>query len=149
MTSFRFVILVILVAFAPALFALEFGVRAGRYSDINKNFVGAELAFPLGRNVVLDPNIEYILGNHGYNAGFGSVDLLYRFTGAIRPYVGAGVGEYRVSGHGFSDNTNVWNAIAGLDFRLGTLKPYGQVKYLRTTQHSYAHATAFTVGLRF
>ena len=150
MKSFRLFAVLLFLAVAPALFALEFGVRGGRYSDINKNFVGAELVFPLGGGLVLDPNIEYLLNTSGFDAGFGSVDLLYRFSGApVRPYIGGGIGQYRISGHGFSDNTTVWNAIAGIDFRWSTLKPYGQIKYLRTTGQNYGHATAFTVGLRF
>src|SRR4051812_18654405 len=61
MKSLRFTVLITLfLVLAPAAFAADFGVRAGRLDRANENFVGAEMLFDLG-TINLNPNIEYWL----------------------------------------------------------------------------------------
>jgi opacity protein-like surface antigen len=141
---------------APALFAADFGVRAGQYNDLDaedNNFVGAEMLFDLGA-VNLNPNIEYLLAD-GITAGSANLDLTFdvgRFS-RVTPYVGAGVGLWYVDDD-FGDNSSdlLGNLIGGVQFDLDFIKPYAQVKYFRVLQDDDGNGgddLAFTVGLRF
>ena len=154
MKSFRILSLLALVlVLTPAVFAADFGVRAGRYDDIDENFVGAEMVFDVGA-LNINPNIEYALAED-ITAGSANLDLTFdlgtysRFT----PYVGAGVGLWYVDDD-FGDNTTdlLGNVIGGLELNLDYLKPYAQVKYFRILDNEdggEADDLAFTIGLRF
>lgn len=138
---------------APAVFAADFGVRAGRYDDIGEEFVGAELVFDVGA-LNINPNLEYSLAED-ITAGSANLDVTFdvgtfsRFT----PYVGAGVGLWYVDDD-FGDNTTdlLGNLIGGVELNLDYLKPYAQVKYFRlldTEDGAEGDDLAFTIGLRF
>ena len=153
MKPLRYLILVAVVLFlAPALFAADFGVRAGRLSDADEEFVGAEVLFDLG-TVNLNPNIEYWLADD-VTAGTANLDLTIDFGQSnIRPYIGAGVGMFYVDDD-FGDNETelLGNLIGGLSFNLDFLKPYAQVKYSRSLEDDDGgdnDEIALTVGLRF
>ena len=148
----RFLILTALVLVAaPTMFAADFGVRAGRYDDIEDDFVGAEMVFDLGR-INVNPNIEYVL-NDDVTAGSANIDLTFNIAefGRVSPYLGAGVGLWYVDADG-GDNTSdlLGNVIGGVSFNLDFLKPYAQVKYFRLIDSDDEDSDiAFTVGLRF
>jgi hypothetical protein len=152
MKSLRLFSLVVLVlVMAPAVFAADFGVRAGRLSDAEEEFVGAEMLFDIGR-VNLNPNIEYWLVDEA-TAGTANLDVTFDIGGAsIKPYLGAGVGLFYVDTD-FGDETEILgNLIGGVSFDLDFLKPYGQVKYSRSLEDDEggdADEIALTVGLRF
>ncbi len=153
MKSFRLlgVVAVLVVVLAPAAMAAEFGVRAGRYTDGGDNFVGAEIAFNIGR-LTLGPNIEYIINaDDDVTAGTGNFDVFYNFgSGTVRPYLGGGIGMFYVDTDFGDDTTTVVNAIGGLNFKLDFLKPYAQVKYFRAIESdAEGDNVALTVGLRF
>ncbi|HEX8169611.1 MAG TPA: hypothetical protein VF824_03625 [Thermoanaerobaculia bacterium] len=152
MKSSRFLpILAVVLLAAPAVFAADFGVRAGRYNDGEDTFVGAEAAFDLGR-FSLVPNVEYDVDSD-VTAGSANLDVtldiakISRFT----PYVGAGVGLAYVDTD-FGDNTEtLGNLIGGVRFDLDFLKPYAQIKYFRSLENNGGDNDdlALTVGLRF
>jgi opacity protein-like surface antigen len=157
MKSLRFLIPVaMLLVLAPAAFAAEFGVRAGRLDRADENFVGAEMVFDLGA-INLNPNIEYWLvdndnGGGDVTAGTANLDVTVDFgSSRIKPYVGAGVGLfYTDSDLGGSDTETLGNLIGGVQFDLDFLKPYAQAKYSRSIENSDSgHEWALTVGLRF
>lgn len=134
----------------PALTAADFGVRAGRYNDLEETFVGAEIDIPVGGGFSLNPNLEYVLEDR-VDAGSLNVDILYRFGRAsVRPYIGGGLGIFRVDTGAADSNTTVINAIGGLGFDLDFLQPYAQVKYFRSIDDDSAgDDIAIVIGLRF
>lgn len=155
MKSLRFsVLLAITLLLTPAVFAADFGIRAGTYDDIGEEFVGAEVVFDIG-SLNVNPNIEYSLAED-ITAGSANLDLTLDLGNFARvtPYVGAGVGLWYVDDD-FGDNTTdlLGNLIGGVQFDLDFLKPYAQVKYFRVFEGDDGDDTeddlAFTIGLRF
>ena len=154
MKSLRFLtLLAILTLLAPAVFAADFGIRAGRYDDLEEEFVGAELVFDIG-SLNINPNIEYSLAED-ITAGSANLDVTFDLGNFSRvtPYVGAGVGIWYVDTDGGANNTDLLgNLIGGAQFDLDFLKPYAQVKYFRSIddeEDGGGDDLAFTVGLRF
>lgn len=153
MKSLRFPALAALVlALAPAAFASEFGVRAGRYNDSHENFVGAEMVFDIGA-LNINPNLEYSLQDN-VTAGTANLDVTVDVlqSGRVRPYVGAGVGLSYVDNDVNDTTETLGNLIGGVQMDLGMLKPYAQVKYFRTLGNSGTAKQddlALTVGVRF
>jgi len=139
----------------PALFAADFGVRAGRTNDGDAEFVGAEMVFDVGA-IKINPNIEYSLDDDK-TAGTANLDVTFDVinVGNITPYIGAGVGlSYLDADTGTSTNTDiVGNLIGGVSFNFEFLKPYAQVKYFRVLDDDNGGDAgddiALTVGLRF
>ena len=154
MKSFRILSLVALVLVtAPAVFAADFGIRAGRYDEMDEEFVGAEMVFDLG-SLNINPNIEYSLADD-ITAGSVNLDVTFNLGqfSRVSPYVGAGVGLWYVDDD-FGNNTTdvLGNLIGGVQFDLDFLKPYAQVKYFRRLEDDAGgdnDELAFTVGLRF
>lgn len=153
MKSLRFSVLCALfvLVLAPAAMAADFGVRAGRYNDVDDEFVGAEMVFDIGP-VNINPNIEYILDSD-VTAGTANLDVTFDFlkTGNVHPYVGAGVGVFYVDTD-FGDNTDtLLNVIGGVSLKTSFLTPYAQVKWFRSLENNDGDNDdlALTVGLRF
>jgi len=145
--------LVVFLMVAPALFAADFGVRAGRYQEAEETFVGAEVLFDAGI-LNINPNIEYSLEDD-VTAGSVNLDLtmdIGRFS-AVAPYVGAGVGLLYVDDEIGGETTDpVFNLIGGVGLKLATLTPYAQVKYFRLLEDEETRDSdeiALTIGLRF
>ena len=153
MKSFRFLSLVAaILILTPAVFAADFGVRAGRYNDLEEEFVGAEMVFDVG-SINVNPNIEYALSDD-VTAGSVNLDVTYDLGNFSRvtPYVGAGVGAFFIENEFGDDTTDLLgNLIGGVQFELDFLKPYAQVKYFRLLEDESdgADDIAFIVGLRF
>lgn len=154
MKSLRFLSLAaLLLVLVPSAFAAEFGVRAGRYSESEQDFVGAEMLFDLG-SVNVNPNIEYALDD---DITYGTLNLdltvdVGQFA-RVRPFLGAGVGLLYVDDD-FGDNTTepLLNLLGGVAFDLDFLKPYAQVKYFRPFEGDDGNdddELALTIGLRF
>ena len=148
----RNLVFLALLLVTPAVFAADFGIRAGRYSDAGEEFVGAEVVFDAGV-VNVNPNIEYSL-QEDITAGTANLDVTFdlgRFQ-RVTPYVGAGIGLLYVDDDFGADETDVLgNVIGGLQFNFDFLKPYAQVKYFRTLEDDDGDSDdlAFTIGLRF
>lgn len=143
----------LVLTLAPAVLAADFGIRAGRYDDIEEEFVGAEMVFDIGA-VNINPNIEYSLADD-ITAGSANLDVTFDIGSfnRVTPYVGAGVGLFYVDDD-FGGNTTdlLGNVIGGIAFDLDFLKPYAQVKYFRIFEDDDGGSPddlAFTVGLRF
>ena len=147
-----FAILALVSTLAPALFAADFGIRAGRHNDFGEEFVGAELVFDIGA-VNINPNLEYSLAED-ITAGSANIDVtvdLGNFSRAT-PYVGAGVGLWYIDADGGDNTTDLLgNLIGGVQFDLDFLKPYAQVKYFRfiDDEEDGGDDIALTVGVRF
>ncbi len=144
----------IALVLAPALFAADFGIRAGRYNDGDEDFVGAELLFDLGA-LNINPNVEYLIdAGDDVTAGTANLDVTFDVAsiGTLVPYLGAGVG-LSYADTPFGSNTDViGNLIGGVNFRFGTLTPYAQVKYFRLIEDDAGGDNddlALTIGLRF
>jgi opacity protein-like surface antigen len=134
----------------PVAFAADFGVRAGRYNDGENTFVGAEVAWDMGR-VTLNPNIEYIVDDEVDTAGTANFDVLFNFNqgATIQPWLGAGLGVFYVDTDLGDDTDPVVNVVGGIGWNLDFLKPYAQVKYFRSLDDSETDDIALTIGLRF
>jgi len=143
--------LAVAVLFAFPAPAADFGVRAGRLSDLEESFVGAEVLIDLGA-INLNPNIEYFLIDD-ITEGTANLDVTFDIiqAGKVKPYAGAGLGLLYVDTD-FGDNTDVvGNLIGGITFDLDSVQPYAQIKYFRTLEDDDGDndEVAFTVGLRF
>ena len=149
---FRSIAFLALVIAAPALFAADFGIRAGQYRDAEEEFIGAELVFDAGF-LNINPNVEYSLADD-VTAGSANLDVTVNVGtfSSLSPYVGAGVGILYVDDDFGQDETDVvGNLIGGIEFNLATLKPYAQVKYFRFLEDDAGDADeiALAIGLRF
>lgn len=145
--------LALILALTPAVFAADFGIRAGRYDDRGEDFVGAEALFDIGA-LNINPNLEYSLDDD-ITSGSANIDVTFDIGSFSRvtPYLGAGVGLWYVDADG-GDNTTelLGNLIGGVQFDLDFLKPYAQVKYFRLLEDDNDDGgddIALTVGLRF
>ena len=151
MKSLRILSLILITfALAPALFAGDFGVRAGRSNDTDEDFVGVDMLFDLGA-VKVNPNIEYSLADN-VTAGTINVDLTMDVLqiAALRPYIGAGVGlAYLDTDLGDTQTNVVGNVLGGVAFDVAMLKPYAQVKYSRRLENGSDSDLSLAVGLRF
>lgn len=137
----------------PAVFAADFGVRAGRYNEGGRDFVGAELLFDIGA-ININPNLEYVLDDD-VTQGTANLDVTLdvgRFS-RVTPFVGAGVGLSYIDDDFGNNNTDLLgNLIGGVGFDLDFLTPYAQVKYFRLLEDDNGGDNdnlALTVGLRF
>lgn len=149
--SFAGIVVVLsLLLSAPSLYAIELGIRAGRYNDLEENMVGVDLALNVGP-FIFNPNFEYVLIDD-LDVMSLNADFLYPFArgGRATPYVGLGAGVMRFDGSGF-DSSDEWlgNAIGGVAFDTGRVKPYVQVKHFRFLDETSAYDTMLTVGIRF
>jgi opacity protein-like surface antigen len=150
----RSLVFLALLMIAPAVFAADFGIRAGQYRDADDEFVGAEVLIDAGV-LNLNPNVEYNLSDD-ITSGSANIDVtldLGKFS-AVTPYVGAGVGLLYVDADGGADETDlVGNLIGGIALDLQFLKPYAQLKYFRTLDEDDSEGSsddfAVTIGLRF
>ena len=145
------VVALVMVVVAPLASAADFGVRVGRYNDIEDEFVGAEVAWDSG-SLTFNPNIEYILTDDDTTALTGNFDVLFNFGRSnFRPFIGAGVGALYVDDDFFGDDTEALvNVIGGVRWNLDFLTPYAQVKYFRAIDNDVeGDDLAFTIGLRF
>jgi hypothetical protein len=154
MKEFRlYALIAIALSVAPALSAAEFGVRAGRYSDADEEFVGAEVAFDLGSITVI-PNVEYSLAED-VTAGTANIDVTVDLlnVASVTPYVGAGLGLSYADAGGTTRTDAVGNLIGGLTLNLDRLRPYAQVKYFRMLGNEDGgdedDEVALAIGLRF
>ena len=154
MKSLRILSLLSLVlVLTPAVFAADFGVRAGRYNEGDGEFVGAEMLFDIGA-INVNPNIEYVL-DEDITQGTANLDITFdvgRFS-RVTPYLGAGVGLLYVDDDFGNNNTDLLgNLIGGVGFDLDFIEPYGQVKYFRLLDDENGGDNdnlAFAIGVRF
>ena len=146
-------LMAVVLVIAPLVSAADFGIRAGRYSDGDQDFVGAEMLFDVGM-LNINPNLEYLLDTGDVTAGSANLDVTFDVVniGTFSPYVGAGVGLTYVDTD-IGDTTDlVGNLIGGVTLNLATLTPYAQVKYVRLLDDSDVgdkDDIAFIIGLRF
>lgn len=152
MKSLRiFALFALVLVAAPALFAADFGIRAGKFNDADDEFVGAEMLFDLGA-VNINPNIEYSLAED-VTVGSANLDVTFDILnlGVAVPYVGAGAGINYYDDDFGNETDVVGNLIGGVAFRLATLTPYAQVKYVKLLDSDEGSDDdyALIVGLRF
>jgi len=152
MKSLRlFTLIAVVLLVTPAVFAADFGFRAGRLNDADEEFVGAEMLFDAGI-VNINPNIEYWLVDD-VTAGTANLDVTFDFgSSTVKPYVGAGIGLFYVDDDFGSETETLGNLIGGVQFDLDFLKPYAQVKLSRSLEDNDGgdnDEVALTVGLRF
>ena len=153
MKSLRILSLVaVVVMVVPAVSAADFGVRAGRLSDAEEEFVGAEVLIDLGA-INLNPNVEYWLVDE-VTAGTANLDVTFDIlkTASVKPYLGAGIGMFYVDDDFGNETEILGNLIGGIGFDFDFLDPYAQVKYSRSLEDDEGgdnDEIAFAVGLRF
>lgn len=139
---------------APAAFAADFGIRAGRFNDADNDFVGAEMLFDIGV-LNVNPNIEYWLDTpDDVTAGTANLDVTFDVMsiGPVSPYIGAGVGLAYAAVDDDSETDILGNLIGGLSFNVATLKPYAQVKYFKSLDDEDGgddDELSLAIGLRF
>jgi opacity protein-like surface antigen len=141
-----------LILAAPALFAADFGLRAGQYRDAGQEFIGAEMLFDAGV-LNINPNIEYNLDDE-VTSGSANLDVtidIGKFS-SITPYLGAGIGLLYIDDESGIDETDlVGNVIGGIGLDLSFFNPYAQVKYRRLLEDDDGDSDeiAIAIGLRF
>lgn len=141
-----------LLTAAPAE-AVDFGVRAGVYTDESDGFVGGELLFQLSPRWYFNPNVEWVFVEDG-DLFTVNADAHYDFDVDFDGYVWAGGGaalivadEDRPRRRDDDDaETDVGlNLLAGVGWRAGGITPYVQGKVIVSDDSE----AVLAVGLRF
>lgn len=143
--------LALALAAAPAQ-AVDFGLRAGIYTDENDGFVGGELLFQLSDRWFLNPNFEWVFVDDGdlYTV---NGDVHYDFDVRFDGYVWAGGGvalifvdDDRPGRRSDDGETDVGlNVLAGVGWRAGAVTPYVQGKVILADDSQ----AVLAFGLRF
>lgn len=112
----------------PAKSEVQFGIRAGQYTDESKPFVGVELLVPVANRWYFNPNIEYVFVGSGKLLTL-NADAHYDFRTGTRTMVWAGGGLAVIYRDRVRSDTSLGaNVIAGAGWRVGQLIPYVQIK---------------------
>ena len=123
----------VLVLLVPAAQAAEvdWGVRAGWYTDVSEPFFGVEAITPITGNFWFNPNIEWVFIDGGdlatinadvhYDWDTGDENLLWAGLGVALAYENLGDSDFNFGG----------NLFAGYGRQYGSLIPYAQLKYTR------------------
>lgn len=140
---------------APAE-AVDFGVRAGLYTDQSDGFVGGELLFPLSPRWYFNPNVEWVFVDNG-DLFTVNGDFHYDFNVDFDGFVWAGAGaalivedhdppRRRDRGDGDDAETDVGlNLLGGVGWDVEGFTPYVQGKVIVSDDSEAVVA----VGLRF
>jgi hypothetical protein len=130
---------------------VDFGVRAGEYTDIGEPFVGAELLWGLGNDLWLNPNFEYVLVDNGDYFTL-NLDLHYDLDVDRPLYVWVGGGAALISidrdrpGRDDDSETDFGlNVLGGIGFQAGPVIPYAQLKAVISDENE----VVVGFGLRF
>lgn len=148
--SIIIVIFVIAWSVTPALSKdTQFGLRLGIYSDAGDAFIGADVNTPISSHVNFNPNIEYVLIDHGTYLTVNG-DFHYDFDVRRPIYLWAGGGPalifFNPEGPDNSDNNLGINLLAGIGFKTsGSLIPYFQTKAILSDNDEIS----FAFGVRF
>jgi hypothetical protein len=127
---------------------VQFGVRGGYYTKVDKPFLGAELLVRVAPRLYFNPNVEYVFVDNGTYMTFNG-DFHYDFPTHSHTYtwLGAGLALVRVDPEGPANaNTDLAaNLLGGIGVRKGSLIPYIQAKAIIKSDSLFSLA----VGLRF
>jgi hypothetical protein len=127
---------------------VQFGVRGGYYTKVDKPFLGAELLARVAPRLYFNPNVEYVFVDNGTYMTFNG-DFHYDFPTHSRTYtwLGAGLALVRVDPEGLANaNTDLAaNLLGGIGFRRGSVIPYIQAKAIIKSDS----LVSLAVGLRF
>ena len=111
------------------------GLRMSHYDEIQAETIGLDLTFELEEAFRLNPNIEYFLVDDA-EIVMVNLDVLYDFRPEekVNPYVGGGIGVALLTVDDpilllFGGTDEVANAVAGVEFTTGAVKPYFRAKY--------------------
>lgn len=133
---------------------VDFGLRAGVYTDVEDAFIGGEVLFPVGRAVFLNPNFEYVFVDDGdlytlnldFHYDFWSERDLSAWAGAGLAFIHSDFPPPRGRRDDDDDETEFGvNLLAGLGLNRGTLRPYVQGKVILADDSEFVAA----VGVRF
>jgi len=132
--------------------AVDFGIRAGIYTDAEEAFVGGELLMPVARSVFFNPNIEYVFIQDGDLITF-NADFHYDFWSDRALTVWAGAGAALINSdpppqrrRDDDDETDFGvNILAGVGAVRGSVRPYLQGKVVLSDDSEFVIA----VGVRF
>lgn len=137
-----------LTFFASDAFAqIDFGVRAGLYTDVSEPFVGVEAITPITGSWFFNPNVEWVFIEGGDLFTING-DVHYDFATGSRNLIWAG-GGLALAWENQDDNSETdlgFNVIGGIGRRIETLLPYLQVKYTRIDE---GDDLVLAAGVRF
>ncbi len=136
----------LVVPAAGAARDIDFGIRAGEYTDVGEPFIGAEINYPITRDWWFNPNIEYVLVDEGDLLTING-DFHYDFHVDDPLYVWAGGGpalilsdrEDRPGRRDDDDDENDFglNLLAGIGFQAGPVVPYAQIKAIVSDENEF------------
>jgi hypothetical protein len=136
---------------APAAADVDFGVRAGFYSDADAGFLGFELLTDITRRWFFNPNLEYVFVDDGSLWTLnGDVHYDLQTGSPLAVWVGGGpaiiFSEVDLPRGRSESETDVGvNLLAGVGAKRGALRPYAQGKVVISDNTEAVVA----VGLRF
>lgn len=137
------------LAAPPAEAEVQFGVRAGFYTDISEPFIGVDALSRLGASQwYFNPNVEYVLvrdatlltinGDFHYDFRTGSPNMFF--------WLGGGPAVIYTSPPGFGSDTELGlNLLAGVGWQAGGMVPYVQGKLVLADNNE----AVIAFGLRF
>ncbi len=127
----------------------KFGVRIGSYTELDELYIGADFVSPLGTRTWFNPNLEYVLLEHGTfltaNADI-HYDLLTGQSALAWLGGGAGLAYFNPEGDGDNSTDLALNLLGGIGLKAKNgLIPYVQLKFILGN----ADDVVLTLGLRF
>lgn len=129
----------------PAAAQLQFGVRAGEYTDAGEPFVGVDLLARITGQWFFNPSFEYVFVDDGDLMTING-DVHYDFDVDAPTYVWAGGGPALIlrdsdSRRGRNDDDNETdfglNLLAGVGLRAGPVVPYAQLKAILSDENEF------------
>jgi len=124
------------------------GGHGGYNVDVNHGLIGAQMLFPIARNVELYPSFDYYFQDGATRFGFsGDVKLRFPMGGGSAPYLGGGLNVLHASAGGSSDTDTGWDFLFGLESRRGSTHPFveGRVLLHDASQFQFVAGLNFTL----
>ena len=144
----------LLVPGAAAAADVDFGIRAGEYTDIGEPFVGVEINYPVTRDWWFNPNLEYVFVDEGdlltingdFHYDFHVDDPLYVWAGGGPALILSDRDDDRRRRDDDDDETDFGlNVLAGIGFQAGPVVPYAQIKAIVSDENEFV----IGFGVRF
>jgi hypothetical protein len=146
-------VVALLVPAAAAAADVDFGIRAGEYTDVGEPFIGVEINYPITRDWWFNPNLEYVLVDDGdlmtingdFHYDFHVDDPLYVWAGGGPALILADCDDPPRQDCPGEENDFGLNLLGGVGFQAGPVVPYGQIKAIVSDENEFVVA----FGVRF
>src|SRR5262245_47702779 len=124
------------------------GAHGGYNVDVSHALIGAQMLFPIARDLELYPSFDYYVQDGATRFGIsGDMKLRFPLGGGTAPYLGGGLNVLHASAGGSSDTDTGLDFLFGLESRRGSAHPYAEGRVLMhgTSQFQLVAGVNFTL----